>query len=97
MLQDEPESQRFAAFIETANIVIMSVVNVVEASLVIESRYGVHGSQDLDGFLSLAGVELIDVDRRQGQVARTAFSRLGKGRFASSRFRGLLINLFVIS
>ena len=37
-------------------------------------------SRNLDRFLSRAGVELIPVDQEQGQLARTALSRFGKGR-----------------
>ena len=36
--------------------------------------------RDLDRFLSRASIELIPVDREQGQLARSAFSRFGKGR-----------------
>jgi ribonuclease VapC len=35
---------------------------------------------DLDRFISRAGIELIPVDPEQGQLARSAFSRFGKGR-----------------
>ena len=38
------------------------------------------GLRDLDRFLSRASIELIPVDREQGQLARSAFSRFGKGR-----------------
>jgi ribonuclease VapC len=36
--------------------------------------------RDLDRFLALAGVELVAVDAEQGQLARAAFNRFGKGR-----------------
>jgi ribonuclease VapC len=36
--------------------------------------------RDLDRFLSRASIELIPVDAEQGQLARSAFSRFGKGR-----------------
>ena len=52
--------------------------------MVIESRYGAEGLRDLDRFISRAGIELIPVDREQGQVARSAFSRFGKGRHRAS-------------
>src|SRR6185295_18289923 len=48
--------------------------------IVIESRYGAEGLRDLDRFLSRASIELIPVDKEQGQLARSAFSRFGKGR-----------------
>ena len=58
----------------------MSVANFVETSIVIESRYGAEGLRDLDRFISRAGIELVPVDEEQGQLARSAFSRFGKGR-----------------
>lgn len=58
----------------------MSVATFVESSIVIESRYGIEGLHDLDRFISRAGIELIPVDPEQGQLARLAFSRFGKGR-----------------
>lgn len=58
----------------------MSVASFVESSIVIESRYGAEGLHDLDRFISRANIELISVDTEQGQLARSAFSRFGKGR-----------------
>jgi ribonuclease VapC len=58
----------------------MSVASFVETSIVIESKYGVEGLRDLDRFISRACIELIPVDAEQGQLARAAFSRFGKGR-----------------
>ena len=58
----------------------MSVASFVESSIVIESRYGAEGLRDLDRFISRARIELIPVDTEQGQLARSAFSRFGKGR-----------------
>jgi len=80
ILQGEPERRSFAEIIESADSIRMSVASFVEASMVIESRYGAEGLRDLDRFLSRAGVELIPVDQEQGQLARTAYSRFGKGR-----------------
>jgi len=57
-----------------------SVASFVEVSIVIESRYGSEGIRDLDVFISRAGIELMPVDASQGQIARSAFSRFGKGR-----------------
>ena len=38
------------------------------------------GVRELDHFLERAGIEVVDVTRDQGQVARRAFARYGKGR-----------------
>ena len=58
----------------------MSVASFVETSIVIESGYGAEGLRDLDRSLPRAGIELIPVEAEQGQLARPAFSRFGKGR-----------------
>lgn len=80
ILQGEPERRRFVEAIEAADAARMSVASFVESSIVIESRYGAEGLRDLDRFLSRARIELIPVEAEQGQLARSAFSRFGKGR-----------------
>ncbi len=80
IFQREPERRLFLEAIEAADSVRMSVASFVEVSIVIESRYGAEGLRDLDRFLSRAGIELLAVDKEQAQLARTAFSRFGKGR-----------------
>jgi len=80
ILQREPERRSFIEAIESADSARISVASWVEASIVIESRYGAEGLGDLDRFISRARIELIPVDQEQGQLARSAFSRFGKGR-----------------
>lgn len=80
ILQREPERRSFVEAIESADSARMSVASLVETSIVIESRYGAEGLRDLDRFISRASIELIPVDREQGQLARSAFSRFGEGR-----------------
>src|SRR5215472_15468079 len=76
----EPERHYFLEAIEEADSVRMSIASLVETSIVIESRYGPQGLLDLDRFIAQAGIEVLPVDLRQGQWARMAFSRFGKGR-----------------
>lgn len=80
IFQHEPERRAFIEAIESADLARMSVASFVETSIVIESRYGAEGLRDLDRFMSRAGIELIPVDEEQGHLARSAFSRFGKGR-----------------
>ena len=80
ILQDEPERRAFAEAIEGAGSCSMSVANVLETSLVIESRFGAEGSRDLDQLIEKARIELVPVDLEQLRIARRAFSRFGKGR-----------------
>lgn len=55
-------------------------MSLVELSIVLEARFGPHGPGDLDVFLSTAGIQNVAVDRGQAELARSAFSRYGKGR-----------------
>ena len=80
ILQDEPERRAFGEAIEGADSSSMSVANLVETSLVIESRFGAEGARDLDQLIEKARVELVPVDIEQLGIARRAFSRFGKGR-----------------
>ena len=65
--------------IEGADLRRMSVSTLVESSIVFEARHGAHGLLDLDRFIRHAEIELWPVDVEQGQIARVAFSRFGKG------------------
>ena len=80
ILQDEPERATFNQTIEAAERRVLSVVSFVEASIVIETRYGADGVRDLDLFIAKAGIELVGVDMDQAHAARNAFRAYGKGR-----------------
>ena len=80
ILQGEPERRSYLELIEAADAIRMSVATYVECSIVVESRYGGEGLRDFDQFIARARIELIAVDAEQGQLARSAFSRFGKGR-----------------
>jgi ribonuclease VapC len=80
ILQGEPERRAFIEAIEGADSRRMSVATFVEISIVLEARHGAEGLRDLDRFTSRAGIEVVSVDAEQGQMARLAFSRFGKGR-----------------
>ena len=80
ILLDETERRSFNRSIAAASSRVMSTATFVEASIVIESRFGSEGLRDLDLFVERAGIELVAVDENQARVARRAFSRFGKGR-----------------
>ncbi len=80
ILLNEPERHAFNEAIEAAESRILSVATFVEASMVIEARFGAEGIRDLDLFVERAGIDLAAVDEKQAYVARRAFSRFGKGR-----------------
>ncbi len=80
ILLDEEERRAYNEAIEAAASRMMSVATFVEVSIVIESRYGAEGLRDLDLFIDRADIEVVEVDLEQGQLARRAFSRFGKGK-----------------
>ena len=84
ILQNEGERRRFNETIEAAATVRLSTATYVETSIVIESRFGAAGLQDLDRFIESAGIELVSVDTKQAKAARTAFSTYGKERHPAS-------------
>ena len=80
ILQDEPERRAFNDAIEAADRRAMSVASFVEASMVVETRFGPDGVRALDLFIAKAGIELVAVDADQAHVARTAFRVYGRRR-----------------
>jgi ribonuclease VapC len=80
ILQDEPERRMFVEAIEGADRRCMSVVNLVEASIVLEARRGAAAARLLDAVVERAGIDVVGVDLEQGALARRAFARYGKGR-----------------
>lgn len=80
ILQDEPERRAMIEAIEAADHRCLSVVNLVEAAIVIEARRGPAAARLLDALVERAGIEVLGVDREQGALARSAFARYGRGR-----------------
>ena len=80
ILQAEPEARGFAEAIEAAASPTLSVVSFVEASMVLDSRYGAAGRDWLDRLLRECGMEPVPVDLEQARIARDAFRDFGKGR-----------------
>jgi len=80
ILRAESERRRFLEAMEAADSRRISVAIFVETSIVIDARYGAEGLRDLDRLIAGANIEIVPLDREQGQAARDAFSRFGKGR-----------------
>jgi ribonuclease VapC len=83
ILQDEPERRALVEVIESADRRCLSVVNLVEASIVLETRRGPDAARLLDTLVERAGIEVVGVDLEQGALARRAFARYGKGRHSA--------------
>ena len=80
ILQDEPERKAFIQAIDAADTRAMSVASFVEASMVVDERYGPDGVRDFDLLIAKARIDLVAVDADQAHVARAAFRTYGKRR-----------------
>src|SRR5205823_1657493 len=83
VLNMEPEAARLAAALESDATRLISAVTVVEAGLVIESRYGSAGGRELDLFIAKASLSVEAVTPEQAEVAREGWRRYGKGRHSA--------------
>jgi ribonuclease VapC len=80
LLLNEEDAGRLAQAIEDDSLRLLSAANLVETSIVIESRKGEAGGRELDLLLYRAAIEIVPVDHNQAEIARIAWRRFGKGR-----------------
>lgn len=83
VLLNEQNAVRLARAIEAGPQRLLSAANLLEASIVIESRKGEVGGRELDLLLYRAGIEIVAVDQDQAEIARAAWRRFGKGRHSA--------------
>jgi ribonuclease VapC len=74
---------RFIAALADAEDPLISAATLLEASIVVQSKLGDGGLEDLDQLLSAAGVRCMAVDLAQVHAARDGFARFGEGRRAA--------------
>jgi len=79
ILLREPDARRYARAIQTTSPCRMSVANVLEASIVAESRGGAAAGHAPDTLLAEGSIELEPVTTEQLTAARRAWRRFGKG------------------
>ena len=80
ILLGESERGHFLKLLSDSGIRLVSAANVLETSIVVESRRGESAGRELDLFLHRAKVETIPVDEDQISIARYAWRKFGKGR-----------------
>lgn len=80
VLNREPDCERLETAIQTATSCQMSVANILETSIVVESRGGAEAGRELDAFLEHAAIEPIPVTVTQLEAARRAWRQYGKRR-----------------
>jgi ribonuclease VapC len=83
LLYMEPEAARLAGALESDATRLISAATVLEAGLVIESRYGPVGGRELDLLIAKAGLSVEAVTAEQAELARDAWRRYGKGRHSA--------------
>jgi len=79
VLSDEPDADHFLETILATAPCRMSVANVLEASIVGESRGGAAAGREFDAFLKYAEIAPSPVTAEQLDAARQAWRRFGKG------------------
>jgi ribonuclease VapC len=80
ILLDEDEAESFALAVAADPVRLLSAANLVEASLVVESKRGEAGGRELDLLLHRGRVDVVAVTAEHAQIARSAWRRYGKGR-----------------
>jgi len=80
ILYQEGDAETFVRAINAAPVCRLSVVNLVELSMVIEAQLGAEGAQQLDALVRRADVVIEPVTLEHGVLARQAFRDFGKGR-----------------
>lgn len=83
VLQSESDADRLIATIEGAEELTMSAASVLEASIVLFTRYGDFGDRELDLFLHRLSVRVVSVTPEHLEMARSGLRRFGKGRHAA--------------
>ena len=83
LLSMEAEAARIAAALESDPSRMISAATLVEAGIVIESRYGPAGARELDLLIARGGFAVESVTAEQAEVAREAWRRYGKGRHSA--------------
>ncbi|MDP6689615.1 MAG: type II toxin-antitoxin system VapC family toxin [Alphaproteobacteria bacterium] len=79
ILRDEPERRRFNEIIESVDACYFSTASLLETRIVLHSRKRDRVLLTLDGFMSEADIEIVDVSRDIAEIAFDAFRKYGKG------------------
>jgi len=78
--QNEPEAPTFERLIAEDPVRLISAATVLEAAMVLETRFGEPGGVELDLWLARADVDIVAVEVEHADQARRAWRRYGKGR-----------------
>ena len=91
VLLNEANAPRITQAIERASLRLLSAANLLEASIVIDSRKGEAGGREIDLLIYRANIEIVAVDQDQAEIARIAWRRFGKGRHPAALNYGTVL------
>jgi ribonuclease VapC len=83
VLLGEEDADYYVAALKSAREINISVVSVLESTLVMAGRKGEGGVARLERFLQTTGIRMVPLDAEQLSLAREAGWRYGKGRHAA--------------
>jgi ribonuclease VapC len=83
IVNDEPDAKRLLA-VAAAATCRMSVATWLEITIVADSRSSAHGER-LDQIVEALAIEVVPVSARDGEVARGAYRRYGRGSGSPAR------------
>ena len=78
IVNDEPEAERFSRAIAADQRPAMSVVNCVEAGVVVDAARDPVMSRKLDDLMRVLSIEVVPVSVGQGMAARMAYRDFGR-------------------
>lgn len=76
----EPDAEQLLNQLIDADELYLSAVSLVETAMVIEYKKGKSGADKLDELLDELTLTVVEFDKRQATLARTAWREYGKGR-----------------
>jgi ribonuclease VapC len=80
IVRDEPEGRRFQRLVRGAFPRLVGAATMVEASIVMLSRFGESGLTDLRAYLESIDIATVPLAPEHVDLAVDAFRRFGKGR-----------------
>lgn len=80
ILLSEPEAKEFSDKIMAASKPRISIINYLEVSLRFDRTHDLESVQIFESFLKESEIVIETVSLRQGEIARHAYQRFGKGR-----------------
>lgn len=79
ILNGEPEAETFTDAILNDSTRLMSAGTALEISIVVRARKGQQAIKELDSFLSMAEIDIVNFDQNQLTIACYAFEHYGRG------------------